>query len=66
MLVLQGTRDPLCDMEPLEPTLSRLSTTVTLHRIEGGDHSFKVPKRSGRTEANVWEKIVDTISDKIE
>lgn len=62
MLFLQGTRDPLCNMDLLQQTLSCLSAPVTLHRIEGGDHSFEVPKRSGRTEAEVWEEIVDTIT----
>ncbi len=66
MLFLQGTRDPLCDMGLLEQTLSRLSAAVTLHRIEGGDHSFKVPKRSGRTEADVWGEIVEVITNWIE
>ena len=32
-----------------------------MHVIEGGDHSFKVPKRSGRTEDEVFDELADTI-----
>src|SRR2546425_544811 len=31
---------------------------ATLHTIEGGDHSFRVPRRAGRTDADVWAEIV--------
>lgn len=62
MLFLQGTRDPLCDMALLEEILGALKAPVTLHPIEGGDHSFKVPKRSGRTETEIWEEIVHVIT----
>ena len=32
-----------------------------LHIVEGGDHSFKVLKRSGRTEADVMTELVQAI-----
>jgi hypothetical protein len=31
--------------------------------VEGGDHSFKVLKRSGRSEAEVLEELSRAISD---
>ena len=33
----------------------------TLHLIGDGDHSFKVPKRSGRTADQVMAELADTI-----
>ena len=60
-LFIQGTRDPLCELERLEPALNTLGAPATLHRIEGGDHSFKVLKRLNRSEEAVRAEIVDTI-----
>lgn len=58
MLFVQGTRDALCDLERLRPVLTGLPR-ATLHTIEGGDHSFRVPRRSGRTDAEVWQEIIE-------
>lgn len=63
MLFVEGTRDPLCDLDLLARELLTVSAPVTVHRIEGGDHSFKVPKRNGRLESEVWEEIVMTVAD---
>jgi predicted alpha/beta-hydrolase family hydrolase len=43
MLFVQGTRDALADLSLLEPVIDRLGERATLERVEGGDHSFKVP-----------------------
>lgn len=59
MLFIQGTRDRLCQLDLLRPVLDQVKTPVDLHIIEGADHSFKVPKRLGRTEQSVWNEIVD-------
>ncbi len=61
MLFIQGTRDRLCDLDRLRIALDRLKVPVSLHVIEGGDHSFKVPKRLGRSEEEVWQEIVEVI-----
>ena len=60
MLFVQGTRDSLCSLEDLRPILGELSAPATLHVVEGGDHSFKVLKRSGRSEESVFKELVDT------
>jgi predicted alpha/beta-hydrolase family hydrolase len=57
MLFIQGSRDSLCRLDLLQKVLKPLRAPVTLHVIEDGDHSFKVPKRTGRTEADVWDEI---------
>jgi len=60
MLFVQGTRDALAGLDLLRPILAPLPH-ATLHLIDGGDHSFKVPRRSGRTEADVRSDVVGAI-----
>jgi hypothetical protein len=57
MLFLQGTRDPLADLGELRPVLAELGDRAQLHVVEGGDHSFHVLKRTGRTDAEVLDDI---------
>src|SRR6266571_479240 len=61
MLFLQGTRDDFADLKLLRPVIKRLGKRATLHLVEGGDHSFKVLKRSGRSEADVMTELVGAI-----
>lgn len=61
MLFLQGTRDAFAKLDLLTPVCRRLELRTTLHLIEGGDHSFSVPKRSGRTPAEVLDELADTV-----
>ena len=61
MLFLQGDRDEFADLKLLTPLIERLGQRATLHLVEGGDHSFKVPKRTGRTAADVMADLVGTI-----
>ena len=53
MLFLQGTRDELASLDLLRALVRRLGTRATLHLAEGADHSFHVPARSGRKDAEV-------------
>ena len=57
MLFLQGSRDRLADLELLEPVIRRLGDRATLHVVEEADHSFHVPARSGRSDADVLDEI---------
>lgn len=63
MLFVQGTRDDFARWDLLESVLSRLGDKATLHRLEEADHSFRVPKRSGRgaldVEAEVHRAVVE-------
>jgi predicted alpha/beta-hydrolase family hydrolase len=55
-LILQGERDPFGTRE--EVAGYTLSPAIRVHWLGSGDHSFKPPARSGRTEAgNVAEAI---------
>jgi predicted alpha/beta-hydrolase family hydrolase len=62
MLFVQGTRDGLADLDLLRPVLDDLGDRATLHVVDGGDHSFKVLKRSGRTEDEVFAEIGDAVA----
>ena len=61
MLFLQGTRDEFAQLELLSGVCEKLGERATLHLIDDGDHSFKVPKRSGRTAEQVMGELADTI-----
>ena len=53
MLFIQGSRDAFGTPAELEPVFASLRAAATLHVVEGGDHSFKVPN-SGRRQAEVF------------
>lgn len=61
LLFVQGTRDDFAELPLLERVLARLGERATLHLVEGGDHSFRVLKRTGRTEADVMGEVVSAI-----
>ena len=63
MLFLQGTRDEFATLSLLQVVVARLGARATLHLIEEGDHSFKVPKRTGKTEQDVMEELATTIQE---
>jgi uncharacterized protein len=60
MLFLQGTRDALAELSLLEPVVQGLGSSASLHVVEGADHSFRVPARSGRKDGEVMDEILDT------
>ena len=60
MLFLQGTRDALADLQLLRPICAKLASRVTLHIIEGADHSFHMLKSSGRTDEQVLQELAGT------
>lgn len=62
MLFLQGTRDELADLQLLEPVCQGLGSRATLKLFEHADHSFHVPARSGKKDAEVRIEILDTVA----
>lgn len=58
MLFVQGTRDDFARWDLLDATLRRLGERATLLKIDDGDHSFKVPKKSGRTAEDVEAMVL--------
>lgn len=59
MLFIQGSRDALAEMALLGPVLGGLGDLATLEVVEGGDHGFHVPKRSGQTDATALEAALN-------
>ncbi|HKW83817.1 MAG TPA: alpha/beta family hydrolase [Burkholderiaceae bacterium] len=59
MLFLQGTRDELADTSLLRALTGRLGERATLELVADADHSFHVPARSGRTDAQVRAGLLD-------
>ena len=59
MLFVQGTRDNLAELKLLEPVVSGIGPSASLHRVEEADHSFHVPARSGRNDREVMGEILD-------
>jgi len=63
MLFLQGTRDKLAELSLLRPLLSRLGDRAQLSVVNDADHSFHLPKRSGKTDQQVLEELAQTVGD---
>ena len=63
MLFFAGTRDPLCNLDTLNAVLKKIEAPWDLHIIEGGDHSFHVPKSMEETDRNIYEKIIKNTID---
>ncbi len=63
MLFLQGTRDEFAQLDLLQEVVTKLGDRATLHLVDEGDHSFKVPKRTGKTESDVMNELADTVSE---
>ena len=63
MLFIEGTRDALCDLALLRPILARLKkrASISVHVIDGGDHSFDLLKSAGRTRESVHAEIITAI-----
>jgi predicted alpha/beta-hydrolase family hydrolase len=59
MLFLQGTRDTLADLTMLKPMVAGLGERATLRLFDEADHSFHVPARTGRKDAEVRREMHD-------
>jgi predicted alpha/beta-hydrolase family hydrolase len=66
MLFLQGTRDALAEMSELEPVCKALGRRATLTLFADADHSFHVPARTGRKDADVRAEMLDAFAAWVE
>jgi predicted alpha/beta-hydrolase family hydrolase len=66
MLFLQGTRDSLADTELVEALVGQLRKKATLKLYQDADHSFHVPARTGRKDAEVRTEMLDDLVDWLE
>jgi hypothetical protein len=62
MLFLQGSRDEFATPAHLMPMIDSLGTRARLELFSDADHSFHVPVRSGRTDTQVREEMLDAIA----
>ncbi len=62
MLFLQGTRDALADMTLMRKLTRALGARATLVGIDDGDHSFHVPARTGRNDADVRAEMLEALT----
>ena len=62
MLFLQGTRDELAELSVLHPVIERLRARATLRVLQDADHSFHVPARSGRKDADLRAEMLDALA----
>src|SRR5258708_3940582 len=63
MLFVQGARDTFGTAEEIRAVIKRLQLPATLYAVEGGDHSFKIPKRGDIPQTMVYEMIMDQVAD---
>ena len=62
MLFVQGSRDAFGTPEELQPIVRNLPAPVELYVVDGGDHSFKVAKKSGVPQQQVHGLILDHVA----
>ena len=62
MLFIQGSRDAFGSGEEISKVITEDKLPATLYLVEGGDHSFKVPKRSGFTQPEIYDATMDEIA----
>jgi predicted alpha/beta-hydrolase family hydrolase len=58
-LILQGTRDPFGSREEVEGY--RLSSAITVQRLDDGNHDFAPRKASGRTTEQNWQEAIAAV-----
>lgn len=63
MLFLQGTRDDFANLELLEPLCKKLGDRATLKLFPDADHSFHVPARTGRKDADIRAELLDALAN---
>jgi uncharacterized protein len=62
LLFLQGTRDTLALLDQIEPVCQALGARATLKLFADADHSFHIPARSGRKDAQVLGDVLDALA----
>lgn len=61
LLFLQGARDRLADISLIQIVCRKLRGRVTLHVVEDADHSFHLPRRTGRSAADVSDELAGAV-----
>lgn len=62
MLFLQGTRDALADKALMEALVERLGKRAILRLFPDADHSFHVPAKTARKDADVRTEMLEALT----
>ena len=62
MLFVQGSRDAFGTKQEIGTIINKLKLHAELYAIEGGDHSFKVPRSSAVSQQEVYTQALDQIT----
>jgi uncharacterized protein len=60
VLCFCGTRDPFVTKDLMERAVSAVKAPWDMHWVDSADHSFHVPKSSGRNDAAVLEEVAES------
>ena len=63
LLFLQGSRDEFARLDLLEMTVDSLRDLATLKLLDGADHAFHVPAKSGRRDADVLAEALGAVRE---
>lgn len=61
MLFLSGTRDALNDLALFRPVVKKLGKRATLHTIDTGDHSYKILKKTRKSDEDVFAEMARVV-----
>jgi predicted alpha/beta-hydrolase family hydrolase len=63
ILLVQGTRDPLCPLPRLEEVRARMTAPHRLHVVDGGNHSLEVPggKKAAAAQATADAAVLEAV-----
>ncbi|RUR67064.1 alpha/beta hydrolase [Variovorax guangxiensis] len=62
MLFAHGPRDALAESAPFDNAVQALGPFATVLEIEGADHSFHLLRRTGRTDEEALDELLDGIA----
>ena len=63
MLFLQGSRDALAEIKLLKSLCAKLGKRAELFMIDGGDHSFHMPKSAKKSDEQVLDELVSKAAE---
>ena len=61
MLFVQGTRDPFASVDEIRTECRKMKLAGSLHVVEGGDHSFVLPKSQSVRQLAEMEAAADAV-----
>src|ERR1700687_4940764 len=62
MLFLQDSRDKLAEPSLVRTGPQNPGARATLHMVQAADHSFHMPAKSGRTDAQAINELIEVLA----